>query len=211
MFKKRFAHVNCFGRNLRGIQKGHFSRQWFDWLHKVKNFMCKRDNNNNISPVLVEQFSDNRPYIEISLFDEPIIALLDSGANKSVIGKNGLYLLDRFNLTMSSSTLLSLNTADNTKQPVIGQIRVPIVVNAICKVMTFLIVPSIQSEIILGSDFCNVFSISLNFRNKSWDAHVNVINDRPVNNNERLKLNAEQKVIANELIDSFTSLGGSKN
>lgn len=173
--------------------------------------MCKRDNNNNISPVLVEQFSDNRPYIEISLFDEPIIALLDSGANKSVIGKNGLYLLDRFNLTMSSSTLLSLNTADNTKQPVIGQIRVPIVVNAICKVMTFLIVPSIQSEIILGSDFCNVFSISLNFRNKSWDAHVNVINDRPVNNNERLKLNAEQKVIANELIDSFTSLGGSKN
>lgn len=82
---------------------------WLKWLDFVRKFYkeYKRTNNkciSDVSPLFVQNISDNRPFILVNIFGESITALLDSGANISVIGSLGIPLIERFGLKINYST-----------------------------------------------------------------------------------------------------------
>lgn len=99
MFKKLIKIVHQRGSCTRSTyESSKFCySDWRKWLKTVNEFY-KNSPKNEISPLFVKKPLDNRPYISISLFDQQIVALLDSGAAASVVGSKGIGFLKQFNL-----------------------------------------------------------------------------------------------------------------
>lgn len=161
--------MRSFGRrspsNLEAKQNYFDREDWQRWLEYVKNFY--KNSRTEVAPAFANTI-DNRPHIHVKIFDEVFIALLDSGANRSVMGRQASYLLDKFNLQTTDSHVTILTTADGTAQDVLGTVEVPLLVGNTVKLIDFLVVPSLAHGIILGSDFCEYFDISVDFKTRTW-------------------------------------------
>lgn len=158
---------------------------------------------------------DNRPYINVNVYGQPVTALLDSGANLSCLGQSSLKMIKQFNLKVSKSKLQSLTTADGTKQKIEGFCQLPICVGSECRIIDILIVPSLQCKLILGSDFCKLFSLIVDFSNNSWNISSNLNNlfinilTEDKNDDEEIglvDLSTEQKVESERIISLFREL-----
>ena len=194
--------------------------EWQSWLKSVKKFYLenKRDTLET-SPVFVAKPHDNRPYIEIKLYDQPLVALLDSGANQSIIGSKGLYILNKFNVKIESSKSKFVTTADGQKQKISGSVLLPICLQDKCKLIEALIVPSICHPLILGSDFLTSFGLFLNFKTNTWEmdnksmqVHINVINKNNISNNinnsiqTTVSLSLKEKAQLENILEKFKQL-----
>ncbi|KAF2891887.1 hypothetical protein ILUMI_14286, partial [Ignelater luminosus] len=76
--------------------------------------------------LLVEKSHDNRPFISVKLFDKEIVALLDSRANSSIVGKDGITILKAFKLKISNCNHKFVTTADGVRQTVKGIVELPL-------------------------------------------------------------------------------------
>lgn len=103
------------------------------------------------------------------MFNLKITCLVDTGSNLNILGSEGLYLLEKYNLKVSyPSDYLRVTTADGTPQENQGLVYLPIVFNNKETLLKCLIIPSIQHALILGIEFCQAAGLSLNFSNNSW-------------------------------------------
>lgn len=78
------------------------------------------DVNRQANLLLVKKKEDNRPYINVKIFDSVIVALLDTGASHSVFGGKGLKLIDKFNLKVLECPESNISTADGTARKISG-------------------------------------------------------------------------------------------
>lgn len=120
----------------------------------------------NISPSL-----SFRPEIEISIFNNPYTALLDSGVSVSAMSENVYNLLknDPSKLSIPSFPLtgIFLKTAITNKSVKINsQIYVNFNINNFNTHAIFLIVPHLSTPLILGTDWLLENDISLNYKNR---------------------------------------------
>ena len=107
---------------------------------------------------------DNRPYVSVSVFDSTFPALLDSGASCSILGRDGLFLLNKYDLPFLPSTEFSpLRTADGRLQDVRGTLSLPLTVDGISRVLKVLVVSSISQTLTLGVDFLTTFKVRTDF------------------------------------------------
>lgn len=176
---------------------------WTNWKMTVKDFM-KNKILPQTAPVFIEKSFDNRPYISVTLFDENVIALIDSGANLTCLGSLALNLLKRHKILLDKSKRRIVTTADGKAQKITGVCQLPLCINNICKIINVSVVPSLRCGLILGSDFCKTFSLMLNFQNNSWDIYsesnklkVNVITElsEQSDRNKELKSNLSNENI----------------
>lgn len=171
------------------------SNEWKTWLAYVRDWYLKSESSNSYNAneemvtersntpedfnssynkdivendlLVVKKIEDNRPYININVLNREIIALLDTGARHSVFGEKGLKFIEEFGLKIFRSMDLNISTADGAIQTIVGYIDLPIVIENTFHVIKVLIVPSLQQFLILGSNFCNIFGIILNY-NEQW-------------------------------------------
>lgn len=164
---------------------------WKKWLIFVKNFYknynCPSSASNAfgqslIEPVFVNKKCDNRPYIKVRLIDRDIVGLLDSGANASVVGSEGLKIISLCGIRITQSFSRHVITADGTRQNVVGVVDLPIFVNESCRILRALVVPRLRHAFIFGSDFCRKFNLRIDFKHNAWEVRdndnfeVNVVN-----------------------------------
>lgn len=160
---------------------------------------------------------DNRPYIEVKILDFKIVGLLDSGSNITILGKGGFDIVRRLNLKIFSPNSKFVHTADNKEQHVRGLVHLPIEINEECHLVEALVVPSLNHNLIFGSDFCQKFGIKIDYLEGSWEIQQNNVSLVTVNSvdskNElehRKSLSPDQKVVINELLQSFKEVSGEK-
>lgn len=139
--------------------------EWKLWLSKVHDFFAV---SSSLSPLFVKKSKDNRPYLNIQIFDQDILALVDSGSTSSVLGSSGFSLLQKFNLPIKYDDHLNITTADGQPQDLLGYIIIPVTLNSIVKHIKILIIPSVKHNLILGMDFLNLFKLKVNFDNLSY-------------------------------------------
>lgn len=124
---------------------------------------------------------DNRPFIDVDILGHSLVALLDSGANQYSIGEQGLKILTGIQNLIKPSSSLSVTTADGSIQSCLGTVYLPLTINNYTKTLNILIVPSIKHALILGTDFCQTFELTMNLKNSSWStpfcSSINVIKD----------------------------------
>lgn len=108
---------------------------------------------------IVRVGNDKRPYTEVEICGTKIIALLDSGAECTVVGKDFKALLGNSITYKPNPENIILKTADGTAFPISEVVELPIWYNGKCKVITAQIAPSISRNLILGIDFWKSFNI----------------------------------------------------
>ncbi|KAB0790361.1 hypothetical protein PPYR_15276, partial [Photinus pyralis] len=107
------------------------TKSWKNWLHTVNTFYKPFP---KVCSNFVHNKHDSRPYISLSICGERIRALFDSGANQTILGSNGLYLIKKFNLILKSNGHeYYLSTADGKDQKVLGTVELPIIIDGVCK------------------------------------------------------------------------------
>ncbi|KAK9887659.1 hypothetical protein WA026_023780 [Henosepilachna vigintioctopunctata] len=192
--------------------------EWNKWLNQIKNFMStaiielsppKKTSLNNefsVQHLLSKCTGDNRPYLNVNIYDETVSALLDSGSNISILGSSFLYILKALNLSIDYDVSVALTTADGKKQSTLGYVFLPITLNEVVKSVRVLIVPSIPHKLILGVDFLELFNIKVDFSRFVYDtsllstASIHMIQDIA-------NLSSFQREELNEIIDLFKTIG----
>lgn len=148
---------------------------------------------------IVNKKHDIRPFTNVDMLGESVLALLDSGANKSIIGGSLA-----FKIVLNNSVFHKLNssvrTADGQTQTVAGTITVPLTYNSIKSDFEFLVVPSIKKNLICGMDFWDKFGISINSAIKIDQITYEKSEDSPMMN-----LTASQKSKLQSVVDFFPS------
>lgn len=122
----------------------------------------------NVSPLFMKKTNDNRPYLNVKIFNESVLALVDTGSNSTILGSKGYPLIHMLNLPIEYDDSVDVTTADGTCQQVLGYISAPISVNNVSHVSKIFIISSVTHSLILGMDFLKSFNIDVNFQTLSY-------------------------------------------
>lgn len=145
---------------------------------------------------------DNRPYAEVSLMQYRGKAMIDSGANATILGYRGWELIkNKKNILKPSSDLLS--TADGLRHRVKGRIDLPITVSGITRVVEVVVCTGIPTWLILGIDFCKIFGITADFAGDEFKVNSTVIRTL---NEESPRLTEGQKKRLDAIIGKFKQI-----
>lgn len=112
---------------------------------------------------------DQRPYLEISIFGFRILGLLDSGATRSIIGREGWEILKGMDFSLDKSDAPSCTVADGKECMSQGSVTVPVRLMDQIKLIKFLVVPEVTSSIILGIDFWCTMGIVPDLKRDVWN------------------------------------------
>lgn len=112
---------------------------------------------------------DSRPYLDIRIFGKKVRALLDSGASHTVVGDEGLKLLENLPVNIIPANGRWIETADSNKHVVTGHATVPITLEGRTRDLSVLLVPSLKQAVILGVDFWGRMQIVIDIHNKTWE------------------------------------------
>lgn len=105
-------------------------------------------------PSLLSDSADNRQFIEISIAGVRVQALLDSGAQRSLIDES---LLTDLNITYSTRIRPSVVSADNSPIKILGSVELPIYFNGSIVFPACLVGRFLPTPFILGIEFWNTF------------------------------------------------------
>lgn len=113
-------------------------------IRKLRNrFIAKKRMYKAIEATTLCSSDDPRPYATVSVFGEPILGLLDSGASISCLGADGVEILRRSKIDFANFTT-QIKTADGKVQPVIGKVMAEITYKGETKNLLLFIAPSLQ-------------------------------------------------------------------
>lgn len=103
--------------------------------------------------------NDKRPHLNVEINGYVIGGLLDSGANITILGRGNDELIKSLMSQAPMSKQLSIRTADGTIHHTRAVINVPYTANGATKMVSTLIIPTITTQLILGTDFWEAFNI----------------------------------------------------
>lgn len=155
--------------------------------------------------VTVNIENDNRPFVNIKIKNKEFIALLDSGANVTVLGQGCEQIVSDLKLKKFPASG-SVKTADDTKHSVDYFVCLPIEFEEKIEVVPALLIPTLGKELILGMDFWNCFGIqplkvSMIETCESADDSVALAKNNAVSDPHDLTL--DQKKVLNNVINHF--------
>lgn len=113
----------------------------------------------DLSVLKLEMGVEGRMYLPILLYSCLIFGLLDCGATVSVIGGRGWEKLKRLGIKLTKTKFKAVRVANDQLCEIIGQVEVPVEVEGVTHLCSFQVVPNLNTELILGMDFWNLFEI----------------------------------------------------
>lgn len=102
--------------------------------------------------------NDRRPHVEVVINGRKIVGLLDSGANVTMLGKGAEYIINTLPTTTNKSNV-KIRTADGSVHATTNVVDIPYQLNGETKHVTTLIIPTIATQLILGTNFWDQFNI----------------------------------------------------
>jgi hypothetical protein len=120
-----------------------------------------------------EHRDDNRPYGSVKINNESITALQDSAANRFVLRREGLQMVNSLGLPVQAvPENLLVTTASDSRHLITGLVQLPISVKDRRETLPVLVVPNLNYTLILGVDFFKSFQVSLTIKNDTWQVDV---------------------------------------
>lgn len=112
-----------------------------------------------IDELLIHIEGDARPFVEVKILDKKLIGLLDSEAQRTVLGKGSEKLIDELKLKVFQ-TSTSAKTASGAPIEILGYVNLPITFNGETHIIPALIAPVVRHKLILGyEDFWRVYKL----------------------------------------------------
>ncbi|XP_055584991.1 uncharacterized protein LOC129737854 [Uranotaenia lowii] len=111
-----------------------------------------------VNELILNLENDSRPFAKVTIFGLPLIGLLDSGANKSILGQGAEHFIQICRLKVLPVDL-EVVTANGQNLKVLGYVSTPVTFNDSTKLIDLLVIPSLKQKLILGADFWVTFGI----------------------------------------------------
>jgi len=108
--------------------------------------------------MIINPGRDNRPHAVINVLGRELTALLDSGANCSLLGGGNVQIIEQLQLRRGIVEG-QIKTADGTQHRINNFARIPVVYNNRNDTIPMLLVPTLPDCVILGMDFWDKFGI----------------------------------------------------
>jgi transposase InsO family protein len=105
-----------------------------------------------------ERLEDNRYHVKVTLAGMEFTAILDSGSNVTILGKNALRLIKKLDLKIIEIKL-DIKVADGRSHKSNGYVNAPFSFDGKTHIIPTLVVPSLCTELLLGMDFWEKFGI----------------------------------------------------
>lgn len=166
----------------------------------IKDAVNAVENMIEVALLITAPENERRPHLEVTINGRQILGLLDSGANITMLGKDTEHIINTID-TQRQYPQHTIRTADGGMHTTQSVTDIPYTVNGKTKFVKTLIIPSITTKLILGTDFWKAFDIKpmfCCFAESSDDApqHVDPVNVKH-------DLTAEQNDQLNEIISLF--------
>lgn len=117
------------------------------------------DNEYNINEIFIEVSGDARPFVKVSILGKELIGLLDSGAQRTVLGVGSMKIVRELKLKIYPSNT-NIKTASGALVEIKGYVNLPVTFNNECHIIPTLIAPNLNRRLILGyEDFWKVFKL----------------------------------------------------
>lgn len=188
------------------------SSDWNDWLVFIKDFFLKR--RNSVSTIFNSRPShDPRPYVKITISNDiSAYGLLDSGSAVTILGNNFHNELVQCDLTLCTDDKITVTAAGGQKITSIGFILLPVTFEDKFSIIKAHAIPEIESSLILGIDFWNVFSLCPKhlvnpdnlFDSDPFLSELSTLKELHLHAYENL--DHSQKQIADEMVDMFRGI-----
>lgn len=120
-----------------------------------------------LEELFVHLKDDDRPFVQIQIFEIPLMGLLDSGAHR-ILGTGSQNIINACKLKILP-TKVELVTASGQKLRVKGCVNLPMTCNGDTKLIETLVVPDLKRSLILGTDFWKAFQIVPSIASSSVD------------------------------------------
>lgn len=159
----------------------------------------KKKLKSQVLSTIINDKNDGRPYAEIFINNVPFLALLDSGANLSLLGSGSERFVDDKKFSFRSLPSV-IKTASGQCKRILGYIYVKIQFQNKTRKMRLYIAPDLQQPVYLGIDFWNNFGIVPTVINECHVPKLSV----EVDHNEH-SLSLEEKKELEEIINLFPS------
>lgn len=119
--------------------------------------------------LLKDNGGDHRPHLDVRIFGKPFRALLDSGASHTVLGQDGLWILEKFPAKLKVVKNKWVKTASGTKHTIDGFVNLPMTLEGRTRYLDVMVVKELQHSLILGIDFWDTMQIVTDLHNKTWE------------------------------------------
>lgn len=172
----------------------------------------------------VDVSEDGRLYVIVEIYGVRFFGLLDSGAtasflgsnawdqisrNKySIIGQESWERLQKSNIKLQRCGTKSVRVANGGQCEVLGRVDAPVVLDGRMKVCSFLVVPSLKQDVILGVDFWRLFGLLPDVVNGTCviaESDIPELSEVVVSKD---KLSEEERKMLESLISNFKSTLG---
>lgn len=144
--------------------------------------------------------TDNRPFLNISLFGRTVKAFLDSGSQKTLLSDKTSPIW-RLSSTKILPSNLTLTSASGDPLPVAGRVNLPFTIGDKTRVLESTIVEDLPVDCIAGIDFFDAFDIHISMDNM-FLFQINV-EECPTSSPELVELSSEQDREINRVKSHF--------
>lgn len=117
--------------------------------------------------VLEHAKNDSRPHLQVSIYGQKFLGLLDSGANRTIIGGPGWTSL-RTTCDLNSSDVNRCTVANGQSCTVLGTLSLPFELCRRIRILEALVVPELPQPLILGMDFWRAMEIVPDMYSGEW-------------------------------------------
>ncbi|XP_055603795.1 uncharacterized protein LOC129752031 [Uranotaenia lowii] len=130
-----------------------------------------------VEELLIAVDGDARPFVEVNVLGISMIGLLDSGAQKSVLGKGAEKLIKLLKLKLFPSNV-ALKVASGEALEIVGYVNLPITFNQETHIIPTLVAPKLKRGLILGyEDFWKAFKVIPTLQDNRELAELNSLED----------------------------------
>lgn len=185
------------------------SRTFYNSTRFLKQLITDREakfekNKAILDYVLEHSATDERPYVTIEIMGCKLLALLDSGANRTILGRKGWEILSTLGLRLNKQFRPSCSVANGAVIQSSGVITLPIQLNNKITVTQVLVVPDVPHTLILGIDFWKSVGIVPDVFRGEWkfsNPELAILNTPTGNLQSKLDLTNEQQTLLNNLVE----------
>lgn len=157
-------------------------------------------NNIETTALITVPKNDRRPHLKVTINGYSLTGLLDSGAHITILGKDTEDITNTLDQD-SEAPKLTIRTADGSEHKTSAVIGVPYTVGNTTIIVRTLIIHTITTSLILGTDFWQAFNIQPMFCCATDDNEDQPTKFDPVN--VKHELNESQQNLLGEVIQTF--------
>jgi len=107
-------------------------------------------------------------YFRIKIHGYPLAALVDSGSNRTLLGREGIKIIRALSLATTSDRGVQIRTANGQIATIKEEIKIPIELENQRQEITVALLPTLAVSCVLGVDFLTKFGIGLDFASGEW-------------------------------------------